>query len=86
MELGRAAGDVEGLDVGVSVEEPEHAVDALGVHAFGSFGAGFDVAVVASEIAAQSNVQLERPHGATSQRRLACSCEMPIEPVAIDRR
>jgi hypothetical protein len=49
VELGGAAGQVEGRDAGVPVEELDDPGEALRVEAFGALRAGLDVAVVAGE-------------------------------------
>jgi hypothetical protein len=79
MEFGRAAGDIQRCDVRVSLQQLDDTFDTPAIESLDSFGAGFDVTVMASQVASQSDIELKcrnprAPNGLESSR-----CDVSVE-------
>ena len=81
VQLRRSAREVEALDAGVALEQPQHPVRSGPVHHFGALGARLHVAVVAGQVAAPSDVYLERRHGAPPELARARAGQGCVEVV-----
>jgi len=68
VQLGCAAGDVEGLRL-ARTQHLEHQIDQVSAHLLGAVGAGVDMAVQATLVAAVADVDLQRLEAAPAQRR-----------------
>ena len=95
VQLRGAAGEVEGGDVRVALQQPEHAVGDVPLHHLGALRAGLHVAVVAGQVAAPPDVHLEGPDLLAQERRAderprsrggrgAGLCGMAVDMVGFD--
>ena len=60
MHLRCATRDIEGLDAGIAFEQFENPITAAPVEGFRSLRSGFDMTMMTGEVAAKSNVDLNR--------------------------
>jgi hypothetical protein len=86
MELGCASGDVQGRNVRVALQEFDDAFDPTSIESLPSFWAGFDVAVMAGQVAAQSDIELKRRDLLVSKRFEASCGDVLVELIGLENR
>jgi len=85
MEFGCAAGDVQRRDFWIARQQFEDAFDAATIESLRSVRSGFDVTVMARQVASQADIQLKRRNPPTPKWSESMTCDVRVEASGIER-